>query len=86
MRNNGKRRMHHAVQSGLGDAREVLGEDAAVREFCGLIGPSHSQEPTCFRFFRVRDSDFADGDLQERLKARIEHANAFGADEKLRSR
>ena len=86
MWNNGKRRMHHAVQSGLGDAREVLGEDAAVRELCGLIGPGHSHEPTCFRFYRVRDSDFVDRDHQKRLKARVEHTNAFGADEKLRSR
>src|SRR6266550_3595382 len=80
---NGKSRAHHTADGALRDTREMLGKDAAVGEFGGATGPGHSQAPGFFGLLRAGGSDFADGDLEERLETPDEHPNTFGADEEL---
>jgi hypothetical protein len=83
MGENGESRAHHTADGGLGDAREMLGKDAAVGELCGEAGRGHSKEPGILGFLRAGGSDFADGDLKERHEIPVEHPNTFGPDEEL---
>src|SRR5712664_2088028 len=80
---NGESRAHHAADGGLRDAREMLGKDAPVREFRGVAGPGQPQAPGFFGLLRAGCSDFADGDLEERLETPVEHPYTLGADEEL---
>src|SRR5260370_12157761 len=61
----------------------MLGKDAAVGEFGGVTGPRDSQAPGIFGLLRGGGTDFADGDLEERLETPVEHPNTFGADQEL---
>ena len=45
MRNLRERRAHHALHGALGHARQMLGEDAAIRELRAVIGPMQPQIP-----------------------------------------
>ena len=83
MRENREGRAHYAADGSFADTREMLGKDAAVREFGGVTGPGDSQAPAFFGSLRAGGSDFADGDLEERFKMPVNYANVLGAEEKL---
>ncbi len=80
---DGESRAHNTADGALRDAREMLGKNAAVGEFGGVTGPGHSHAPGFFGLLGAGGRDFADGDLEERLEAPVEHPNTFGADEEL---
>ena len=75
--------MHHAAESALRDASEMLGEDALIGEFGGVIGPANFENPSIFASHYRGASNFGDGENQERLKMSIERPDAFGADKKV---
>ncbi len=62
---NGKGGAHHAADGGLGDAREVLGENSAIGKDGGLIRPIDAQEPAAMGLLGLRGRDFGDGDFQK---------------------
>jgi hypothetical protein len=51
LRNHRERRAHHALHGAFGHARQMLGKDAAIREFRAVIGPMQPQIPdSCGEF------------------------------------
>ena len=82
---NGEGGVHHAAERACGDASEVLGKDALVGEFGGVIGPANLQNPVvlCLCLDGIGGKDFGGGNHEERLKMRIERPDAFRTDEEL---
>ena len=66
------------------DASEMLGKDALIAEFGGVIGPANFENPSIFTSRHRSTRNFRDGDDQERFEMSIERPDAFGADKKLR--
>jgi len=58
---NGESGAHHAADGGLGDAREMFGENAAIGEYRRFVPPVDAKEPAAVGFFGVSRSDFVDG-------------------------
>jgi hypothetical protein len=83
LRNNGESGAHHAAKGAFSDAREVLGENAAIGKLRGVIGPNYANKPIFARFFRTGQGDRSDRNDQERLERRVEHRDALRTDEKL---
>lgn len=83
MGNDGERGEHDAVESGFGNAGEVLGEDAAVGELGVVVGPADAEVPAAFDQFSASGSYFRDGDDEGRFQVRVEGPNALHADEEL---
>lgn len=84
---NGERRVHldYAGEGGLGDTREMFGEDSVIEKFYGVIGPTDLQDPALF-FSRGQcdgGSDFGGGNLKKRVQVRVEDPDMPCADEKL---
>jgi hypothetical protein len=83
---NGESRAHYAADSGFGDAREMLGENATISKNCRFVCPIDAQEPATVGFFGLRRCNFIDGNFQKGLETRVAHGNLFGADEELRGK
>src|SRR5260370_35541061 len=79
---NGQSRAHHALDRGFRNASEMFGEYALVSKCSCLVPPVNAQEPTAMGLFSLCRRDFADGNFQKGLEARVAYVNMFGANEK----
>jgi len=64
----------------------MFGEYTVVGKCSCLVGPVDPQEPTAMGLFNLCRRDFADGNFQKGLEARVAYGNIFGANEKLRGK
>src|SRR5579863_5040170 len=84
---NGERRVHldNAGERGLGDTREMFGEDSVIEKLGGVIGPTDLKDPAIL-FSSGQcggGSDFGGGNLKKRIQVRVESPDMLGTDEEL---
>src|SRR6266481_876063 len=81
---NGESRAHHTADGGLGDAREMFGEDAAIGKGSRLVRPVDSQGPAAMGLFGFCRRDLAERNLEKGFQVRAADRDILFTDEELR--
>src|SRR5882762_9571085 len=80
LREHGQRRVNDAAQRRLGDAGEVLGEDAAIVEVGGVLVPADAHDPVTGGFRGDGGDNLRRGNYKPRMQVRIERPDAIWTD------